>query len=617
MTIETSFSRRHFITGTLAASAAAALGLAGCAPQGTPTAATGGDEPAAGAAAGNAPAESAPASDVPAWLGEAPAITDADCAETVDCEVLVIGAGCSGLVAANFAAMEGAKTLLIEKFDKGTGLRGSAIGAVGSRKQQEAGVNIDPQEICNDLVHYSLNNASMDLYQLWAAHSAEAVNWYCDLTDGVDQCKIDLEWSMPAEETRYKCWPTGHGAMLDNGKAGKDEASGEGVTYAQVEANFLAQPNAELRYLTSLECLIKEGDKVVGAYASTDEGATFLRINAAKGVIVATGGYANNPDMYMALQAENAKGLCGVVPFGNFNAQGQGIKACLWAGAVKDENPTSMVFDRGIMRPDQLPGAPFDMDFGYFHMATQPFLKVDIEGERITNESSPYDFLIHALARKSSQRAWFDIWDSNWPTDIQRFHTIGCSGLIKGEGTNQMDPEGVEGPAAIIDALVEEGKIVKADTLEEIADARAADRTALIVAGHLYDDEALGELERVVERISSENLVEAMEELDRRLDALTPDAPERERAALAEDSLVALAPVIACFDTANWLRPPTDREQFLDEIAFADYNEAQQDVYGRIERGIEAVMAERAQREKAAAAPSQVIHEPLDPDVTS
>lgn len=33
---------------------------------------------------------------------------------------------------------------------------------------------------------------------------------------------------------------------------------------------------------------------------------------------MATGGYANNPDMYMALQAENAKGLCGVVPFGNF-----------------------------------------------------------------------------------------------------------------------------------------------------------------------------------------------------------------------------------------------------------------------------------------------------------
>ena len=169
-----------------------------------------------------------------------------------------------------------------------------------------------------------------------------------------------------------------------------------------------------------------------------------------------------------------------------FEDQSVGLNLA-YTGAVKDENPTSMVFDRGIMRPDQLPGAPFDMDFGYFHMATQPFLKVDIEGERITNESSPYDFLIHALARKSSQRAWFDIWDSNWPTDIERFHTIGCSGLIKGEGTNQMDPEGVEGTAAIIDALVEEGKIVKADTLEEIADAFGINKETFLATVEQYN----------------------------------------------------------------------------------------------------------------------------------
>ncbi len=376
--------------------------------------------------------------------------------------------------------------MLIEKFDKGTGLRGSAIGAVGSKKQQEAGAVIDPMEICNDLAHYSLNNSSIDLHRLWTDHSAEAVDWYCDLVDGVDQCKIDLEWSMPNQETRYKCWPTGHGAMLDNGKSGKDEASGEGVTYACVEGNFTAQPNAKLMYQTSLECLIKEGDKVVGAYASTADGE-YLRINASKGVIVATGGYANNAEMYTALQADNAKGLCGVVPFGNFNAQGQGIKACLWAGAAKDETPTSMVFDRGIMRPDQEPGDPFAMDFGYFHMATQPFLKVDIEGERITNESSPYDFLIHALAKKSRQRAWYNVWDSNWPADIERFHTIGCSGLIKAEGTNQMDPEGVEGTAAIIESLIEEGKIIKADTLNEIADAFGIDKETFLTTVDEYN----------------------------------------------------------------------------------------------------------------------------------
>lgn len=465
MNKEFDLSRRNFLTGALVAGAAAGMGLAGCSPK--QTASEHKDETGGQAASA--------ADDVPAWLGEPPAISDEDCVETIQTEVLVIGAGCSGLVAANFSAMEGAKTLLIEKYEVGTGLRGSAIGAVGSRKQKEAGVDIDPVEICNDLVHYSLNNSSYDLHRLWADHPAEAVDWYCDLCDGVDQCRIDLEWNMPEQETRYKCWPTGHGAMLDNGKTGKDEASAEGVTYSLIEQNFLSYDNAELRYGTGLECLIKENDRVVGAYASNADGE-YLRIDASKGVIVATGGYANNADMFMALQADSAKSLCGVVPFGNFNAQGQGIKACLWAGAVKDAAPTCMIFDRGLMRADQLPGSPFDMDFEYLHMATQPFLKVDIEGDRITNESSPYDFLIHALAQKSEQRAWFDIWDSNWPEDIDRFHTIGCSTLIKREGTNQMDPEGIEGTAAIIESQIEAGKIVKADTLEEIADAFGIDK---------------------------------------------------------------------------------------------------------------------------------------------
>lgn len=135
--------------------------------------------------------------------------------------------------------------------------------------------------------------------------------------------------------------------------------------------------------------------------------------------------------------------------------------------------------------------------------------------------------------------------------------------------------------------------------VDTLADASPADRTALIVAGHLYDDDELGELERVVECIASENLVQALEQLDERLGALAPDAPETERATLVEESLEALAPVIACFDTANWLRPSTDRERFLDEIAFEGNNPAQQDVYGRIGQGIEAIMAERVRAERA------------------
>ena len=153
--------------------------------------------------------------------------------------------------------------------------------------------------------------------------------------------------------------------------------------------------------------------------------------------------------------------------------------------------------------------------------------------------------------------------------------------------------------------------------VDSLAETSPDDRTALIVAAHLYDEKELGELERVVDTIASERLVEAMERLDETLCALAPDAPEQERATLAAESLETLVPVIACFDAANWLRPATDRERFLDEIAFAGYNEAQQDVYDRIERGIEEIMTERAQRENATAASPQVVHEPFDSDATS
>ena len=124
-------TRRSFLTGAAAVSALAAAGLAtGCAPQAKGE--TAGTEPQAASPAASASAD--------AWLGEEPQITDADCAETIDTEVLVVGAGTAGYFAAASAAESGAKVLLIEKSASGNSVRSSALGAVGSRQQQEKGV---------------------------------------------------------------------------------------------------------------------------------------------------------------------------------------------------------------------------------------------------------------------------------------------------------------------------------------------------------------------------------------------------------------------------------------------------------------------------------------------
>ena len=97
----------------------------------------------------------------------------------MDTEVLVCGAGTSGLFAACAAAEEGAKVVCLEKGAIGGGVRDN-LGSINSRLQREAGCEIDETEICNDLVRYAHGYCNPRLYHLWAQNSGEAIDWYQD-----------------------------------------------------------------------------------------------------------------------------------------------------------------------------------------------------------------------------------------------------------------------------------------------------------------------------------------------------------------------------------------------------------------------------------------------------
>ena len=68
-------------------------------------------------------------------------------------------------------------------------------------------------------------------------------------------------------------------------------------------------------------------------------------------MILACGGYSGNETMMNALQPQSVEQTC--VNYSKPGAKGDGIKACLWAGAIMDTTHTSMIFDRGAIKPDQ------------------------------------------------------------------------------------------------------------------------------------------------------------------------------------------------------------------------------------------------------------------------
>lgn len=464
MSNEKTFTRRSFLTGAAAATSLAAVGmLAGCAPE---RAASAAGEPSVLPASGdNAGA--------PAWLGEPPAIADEECVETVDVEVLVVGAGTSGYFCAASAAESGARTLLIEKNVTGNNIRSAGLASVGSKYQKAEGERgeIDPIAIVNDMDRYGLGQIRSDLVMKWALNSGEAIDWFADLIDKAQRgVGLVLEWNMP-EGTFYADWPTGHGTVHDDPSA---EYGDREVIIGEILNEYIASfDGCEVRFNTPMQCLIVENDKVVGAYAESKDG--LIRINASKGVVVATGGYSRNVEMYQDRQAPRVSclGAMNDMP----SSTGDGIKALLWIGATMDDTPTSMTFNRCLLLADQEVGAPYDTggDYGYFTYGSQPFLRVDAHGKRFHNESAPYDFVFSALVKHpEGERYWHQVWDGNWKEDVKRFHTVGCSSIyVQPEGGcgsfgwDGMLEEWIEPEMA---GFVEDGHIVKADTLDELAD---------------------------------------------------------------------------------------------------------------------------------------------------
>lgn len=451
-------SRRHFLTGCAASASALAL-LAGCSPQ---LASTGGAEDA------HNPSSN---SDESSWLGEAPSFSDDDVTATYEADVIVAGAGTSGMFAACSAVENGASCIAIDKASAdiiSNGIR-DTLGAIGSSQQIADGANPDKFAAINEMVRQANGYGDDRLYRLWADLSGEAIDWYTErLAEGDTRFLHEID---EPQDTRFSPIEVGHSIQWEDKEYSKQHAVGILLKYGQ-------SLGLELHNDTAMQCLIKEGDRVTGLYAKGPEG--IVRYNAKKGVIVCTGGYASNLEMMEALQPESEK-LCGTRK--SFpTCEGDGIKACLWAGGVFDEMHAAMIFDRAGIKPDAVDASEGTL----FWMGSQPFLKVDLTGNRFTNESGCYDHILHASFNLPYQ-TYCMVWDGNYRSDIERFQTHGCSRLFPhANGTESVfTMDMVDG---MNDELAADGYIVESDTVEGLAEALGIPADAFAATVKRYNE---------------------------------------------------------------------------------------------------------------------------------
>lgn len=449
--MENTVSRRGFVAG--AALGTAALGTAALAPAALA------DE------AAEAPATEplSNAEGAGGWLGEAPAIAADEIVETLETETLIVGAGCSGLVAGMAAAERGMDFIICESMST-VGSAHFDIGAMGSRFQEEGGLEVDKGRWLNEWARYASFKNDQTVGRVWTDYSGEFVEWLADTYEkhsGVPSTvTVDVEngGDGRAGGTMYYIPPECH-HISNEGFMDGERTMG----HTAIQAQIIEEDGYEIKYEYELVELIREeGGPVTGAIFTTPDG--YVQINA-KNTVLATGGYAANSDMMKALNPTAVQGTTSL----NANPanRGQGIKAAMWVGAAKDLDPAEMLFDRGLVPPGVDAGYDENGNFyrtGQHNLGSQPFLKVDRRGKRICNESANYDAICHAAANHPGG-VWCILFDENAAEDVNRFQTQGCSA-----GTWKRTLTPGTSPADAYASEIEEGTIMQADTLDELAD---------------------------------------------------------------------------------------------------------------------------------------------------
>ena len=344
-------------------------------------------------------------------------------------------------------------------------------GAVDSAAAKEAGEPAtDKAKLLSEISRYASGKCDQRVVKTWINESAamhdfmrsileDKYGWVCDFTSGseaawpAENAEHNTDYLYPVQEHNYMA-----------------SESASGTPRNELLLQYIQELGYDVDFKTSLAKLEKNSDgRITGIIAQSTEDDHFIRYNANQGVLLACGGFPGNPYMMEQLDplGTSVTTACSYSPAD----KGYGIRAAVWAGANLDKEAAPMLFDRGIVAPgvdagyvdsdSAFGGKAFPGKIRQYNPGTQPFLKVNRNGERFANESCPYNDIVYAAAHQPG-RVYAQICDANILEDAKRFHTIGCSAQTRNGGEKYIQGK--------MDEAIEAGALFKCDTLDELAD---------------------------------------------------------------------------------------------------------------------------------------------------
>jgi succinate dehydrogenase/fumarate reductase flavoprotein subunit len=444
-------NRRDFLKGAAltGASAVAMGGLAACAPSGSGNAGSTAD---AGSGTMEYPGVT-DAMDFENSVVETEEITEF--AEEATYDIVVVGAGTSGLPAILTALEEGVTVGCLQKEKTAVAQGGSSTGFVldGSTDIGLLRFIETYRERCD----YRIN---LDLLKTYLYHSGEAIMWVNkNATEAGFPPYTTINETVRYEDESYV-------TKLTNRFGPKPQNNGDLV---EALSELATERGAMFYYETPAVQLIVEDGAVKGVIGKRTSDNTYVKLNANMGVILATGDYQNNDSMV-------AKYSPDLVNFARkqWGKTGDGHLMTMLAG--------------GYMCHPNHSKQMHDADSG--PMGSEPFMAVNLDGKRFMNEEVSTDYWNNILRTNPNPAGQFcHIFDNDYSAQVSAWGGRPAPenqllAFVPDSGVSAADGGVATGIMAdLIDTH-------HADTLEDLADMLRIPAAALVATVEQYNEYA-------------------------------------------------------------------------------------------------------------------------------
>jgi len=303
-----------------------------------------------------------------------------------EADVVIVGAGGTGIVAAIEAGAAGSSVLVLEKaavVGGTTSLSGAVIQASNTEFQRAAGVEGDtPEKHYEYWITASEGQSDPELVRLLADNAPGNIQWLVD--HGVEYAGVYPVDTIPYIDPNLMV-----SRIHIPGPPGSQPAAGAGDKYhVQILYKVAQEKGAEFLLETPTLALVRDPEKgVIGVKA--ESGGEEMYVKAKKAVILATSSFDHNEEMARAFSLQQLWAIqSGIVAPAPTNT-GDGIKMAMEIGA----DLAGMGGTIGVPSPG-------------IGGAAAPGIWVNKYGQRFVNEAAHYAYACRAVFEEELHIGW-------------------------------------------------------------------------------------------------------------------------------------------------------------------------------------------------------------------